>query len=123
MTSHLLEHTLLSAHDPETGRYDAKRLATALALSNAEMADILGYTPRGLNKNPTSPKLQAKLSELTALTKRLRELLDGDMSYVRIWLKVPHPDLEGRTPLSYLQEGRAEVVETLIYMLETGQPG
>ena len=123
MTSHLLEHTLLSAHDPETGRYDAKRLATALALSSAEMADILGYTPRGLNKNPTSPKLQAKLSELTALTKRLRELLDGDMGYVRIWLKVPHPDLEGRTPLSYLREGRAEIVETLIYMLETGQPG
>ena len=45
------------------------------------------------------------------------------MGYVRIWLKAPHPDLEGRTPLSYLQEGRAEVVETLIYMLETGQPG
>ena len=59
---------------------------------------------------------------LVGLVKPLRELLDGDMSFVRVWLKAPHPDLGGRTPLSYLKEGRAEVVETLVHMLETGQP-
>lgn len=123
MASSLLEHTLLSAHDPETGRYDAKRLAAVLAVSNVEMAEMLGYTPRGVNKNPTSPKLQEKLEELVGLVKRLRELLDGDMGYVRIWLKAPHPDLGGETPLSYLKEGRTEVVATLVHMLETGQPG
>ena len=41
MASSLLEHTLLSAHDPETGRYDAKRLAAALAITNTEMAEML----------------------------------------------------------------------------------
>ncbi len=123
MATKLLEHTMLSAHDPKTGRYDAKRLAAALAITNAEMAEIVGYTPQGLSKNPASPKLQAKLAELIALVKRLRELLDGNMEYVRIWLKAPHPDLDGRTPLSYLKEGRYEVMETLVHMIETGQPG
>ncbi|CAN5796759.1 hypothetical protein BH24DEI2_BH24DEI2_03170 [soil metagenome] len=123
MTTKLLEHTVLSAHDPATGRYDARRLADALAVTRAEMADIVGYTPQGLNKNPASPKLQAKLAEVTGLVNRLRELLDGDMAYVRIWLKAPHPDLGGRPPLDFLKEERYEVVETLVHMIETGQPG
>lgn len=121
--SALLEHTLLSAHDPHTGRYDAKRLAAALALTQHEMATLLGYTPRGLSKNPASPRLQPRLREIVSLINRLRELLDGNMEYVRIWLKVPHPDLGGKTPLSCLQVGQLEVVETLIHMIETGQPG
>lgn len=123
MTTKLLEHTMLSAHDPATGRYDAKRLAGALAVTNAEMAEIVGYTPQGLNKNPASPKLQAKLSRVANLVKRLRELLDGDMAYVRIWLKAPHPDLGDRPPIAFLKEDRYEVVETLVHMIETGQPG
>lgn len=121
--SELLEHTLLSAHDPSTGRYDARRLAAALALTNVEMAAILGYTPRGLGKNPTSPRLQPRLTEIVRLVNRLRELLDGNMEYVRIWLKAPHPDLGGRSPLSYLEAGQLDAVETLIHMIETGQPG
>ncbi len=119
----LLEHTLLSAHDPNTGRYDARRLAAVLSLSNIEMAAILGYTPRGLGKNPASPRLQARLTAIVRLINRLRELLDGNMEYVRIWLKAPHPDLDGHTPLSFLQEGKLESIETLIHMIETGQPG
>ncbi|MFO1352794.1 MAG: antitoxin Xre/MbcA/ParS toxin-binding domain-containing protein [Gammaproteobacteria bacterium] len=119
----LLAHTLLSAHDPNTGRYDARRLASVLALTNTEMATLLGYTPRGLSKNPVSPRLQPRMAEVVRIINRLRELLDGNMEYVRIWLKAPHPDLDGRTPLSYLEEGKSAAVETLIHMIETGQPG
>ena len=123
MASSLLDHTLLSAHDPKTGRYDARRLATTLEITSREMADIVGYTPTGLSKNPASPRLQPKLSALVQLLNRLRELLDGRMDLVLIWLKAPHPYLEGATPLSYLESGKTETVETLVYMIETGQPG
>jgi hypothetical protein len=119
----LLSHTILSAHDPASGRYDALRLAEALALSTDEMARILGRTPRGLRKNPDSLRLQEDMAELVLLTSRLRELLDGSIEYARIWLRAPHPDLGGRTPLSYLVEGNPEVVESLIAAFETGQPG
>jgi hypothetical protein len=118
----LLDHTLLSAHDPKTGRYDAKRLAAVLAINNHEMARIVGYTERGLSKNPASPRLQVKLEELVSLLSRLRELLDGNMEYVRIWLKAPHPALGGHTPLSYLEADKLEAVDTLVTMIETGQP-
>ena len=123
MTSNLLDHTLLSAHDPKTGRYDARRLASTLEISNKEMAAVVGYTPTGLGKNPASPRLQPKLRELVSLLNRLRELLDGRMDLVRVWLKAPHPYLGGATPLSYLETGKLDTVETLVYMMETGQPG
>jgi len=63
------------------------------------------------------------MAELVALTSRLRALLDGLMEYVRIWLRAPHPDLGGRSPLSCLLEGRPEVVEALLSTIESAQPG
>ena len=122
MASVLLNHTLLSVHDPATGRYDAKRLAEALAITQKEMAEIVGYTPRGLGKNPASPKLQDELERLVLLVTKLRELLDGDMSLVRIWLKAPHPALGDARPLEYLEKGHLELVEGLVHAIETGQP-
>lgn len=119
----LLEHTILAAHDPATGRFDASRLAKALNLTTKEMAEILHRTPRGLLKNPDSQQLQSEMARIVQMIVQLRELLDGSMEYVRIWLRSPHPDLGGRTPLSYLVEGKPEVVEALIYAYEVGQPG
>ena len=123
MTSPLLEHTLLSAHDPETGRLDARRLAAALGVTQRQMAAVLGYTPTGLSKNPTSPRLQPKLRDLMSLVNCLRELFDGRMDMVRIWLNAPHPYLEGASPFDYLENGKLDAVDTLVHLMETGQPG
>ena len=119
----LLEHTVLAAHDPATGRFDALRLAKALNLTTKEMADILHRSPRGLLKNPDSQQLQSEMARLVGIIARLRELLDGSMEYVRIWLRSPHPDLGGCTPLSYLIAGKTEAIEAIIYAYEVGQPG
>jgi len=118
----LLEHTLLEAHDPASGRYDALRVGHSLGLSVAEMAQVLGWTARGVRKNPTSPRLQEPLTRLMATVTLLRELLDGSVPYVRIWLRAPHPALGGRTPLSYLLEGQFEPVEDLVHAIAAGQP-
>jgi hypothetical protein len=118
----LLEHALLEAHDPASGRYDALRVGQSLGLSAAEMAPVLRWTPRGLRKNPTSPRLQEPLTRLVGTVTLLRELLDGSMPYVRIWLRAPHPALGGRTPLSYLLEGQLEPVEDLVRAIAGGQP-
>lgn len=86
------------------------------------MAAIVGYTPRGLGKNPASPKLQADLERLVLLVTKLRELLDGDMALVRVWLKAPHPALAGAKPLDLLGEGHFDLIEGLVHAIDTGQP-
>ena len=118
----LLDHTLLSAHDARSGRLDALKLAHTLALSTPQMARIMGYTSAGLRKNPSSERLQSKLQALVELTQRLKAVFGGDLSYALIWLRAPHPDLEGKTPLSCLEAGHGDAVELLVYAMETGQP-
>jgi hypothetical protein len=118
----LLEHTLLEAHDPASGRYDAVRLGQSLGLAVAEIAHVVGWTARGIRKNPSSPKLQEPLTRLMATVTLLRELLDGSMPYVRVWLRAPHPALAGRTPLSYLLDGQIDPVEDLVHAIAAGQP-
>jgi len=118
----LLEHTLVSAHNPQSGRLDALKLAHTLAVSTPQMARMVGYTPAGLRKNPDSERLQGKLHELVDLTQRLKALFDGNLAYVLIWLKASHPDLNGKTPLNCLEEGHSDAVEVLVYAMETGQP-
>lgn len=118
----LLSHTLVSAHNPRSGRLDALKLAQTLAVSTPQMARMVAYTPAGLRKNPDSERLQDKLHELVGLTQRLKAIFDGNLAYALIWLKAPHPDLDGKTPLSCLEEGHFDAVEVLVYAMETGQP-
>jgi hypothetical protein len=115
----ILEHTLLSAHNPTSGRFDALRLAGALNVSTRQMAHIVGYSPSGLRKNPDAERLQPRLANLV---QRLKSLMEGCLDYALIWLKAPHPDLGGETPLGFLEQGYIDQVETLIYAMETGQP-
>jgi hypothetical protein len=86
------------------------------------MAAVVGYTPTGLSKNPASPRLQPKLRELVGLLNRLRELLDGRMDLVRIWLKAPHPISRALHRCRTLRRDKLDTVETLVHLMETGQP-
>ena len=117
----LFNRPLLSAYDARSGRLDALKLAHTLALSTPQMAQIMGYTPAGLRKNPSSEQLQSKLQALVELTQRLKAVFAGKLSYALIWLKAPHPDLEGKTPLGCLEEGQGDAVELLVYAMEIGQ--
>lgn len=118
----LLKHTVKEAHDPRTGLVDAKRFAAVTGITIAEMAKILERTPRGLQKNPTAPTLQEKLSRMITLYVALLDTFDRSDEYVRIWLRAPHPDLGNRTPISCLEAGHLDVVESLVRAMESGQP-
>lgn len=118
----LLDHTVLEAHDPSSGRYDALRVGLSLGLSTADMAQLLGWSVRGIRKNPTSMRLQPPLTQLMGTVTLLRELLDGSMPYVRTWFRAPHPALGGRTPLSYWLAGDLDTVEHLVSDIASGQP-
>ncbi len=122
-SSELMAHVVIDAYDRHTGRIDSQRFAKVLALTTQEIAKILDRTPRGIAKNPASPKLQSDMVRLMNLYRSLLEIFDGSVPYVRIWLRAPHPDLQGRTPLSLLKDGHPEVVESLLRAVETGQPG
>jgi len=65
------------------------------------------------------------MNDLTVpnLKHRVQDLLDGKEELVDRWFKSDNSELGGATPQSFLDQGRLRAVETLIYMIETGQPG
>jgi len=73
-------------------------------------------------KNLESAQLQDETARYEQLIEQLRRFMGGSMDYVDIWLNSPHPYLDNRTPQSFLDEGKPEVVEYLASAMETGQP-
>jgi hypothetical protein len=102
------------------GNLDARRIAARLGVPLKRLGPALGYTPQGLSKNPTSDNLQDRLAEIAHVLNRLRSLVADDRS-VSIWLRAPHPDLGGLTPLSYVLSGRTAAVSALLHLAEAGQ--
>lgn len=54
------------------------------------------------------------------LIQRLAELIGGSKN-AQIWLNNPHPFLDGRTPQSYLDEGKLQVLDYMVHAIEAGQ--
>lgn len=112
-----VDHTL---HARAGGNLDARRIAARLGIPPKRLAAAVGYTPQGLSKNPTSDKLQPALAEIAYVISHLRTLLADERS-VAIWLRAPHPDLGGATPLSFILSGRTTAVIALLHLAESGQ--
>jgi hypothetical protein len=109
-----------SLHERAGGNLDARRIAARLGVPLKRLAPAVGYTPQGLAKNPTSERLQRALGEIAYVLGRLRALLDDNRS-AAIWLRAPHPDLGGATPLSYILDGNASTIVDLLHAAESGQ--
>lgn len=95
--------------------------------SKEEIDQVISHIPNDCQKISMPSKLhQDKLKEnhkrFVRVVTELRKLLDGSTDYVQIWLRSPNPQLGGRTALSYLLEGKIEVVEELVHAMNTGQP-
>jgi antitoxin Xre/MbcA/ParS-like protein len=119
-TQPMLTHVDPVLHARTGGNLDARRIAARLGVPPKRLAPAVGYTPQGLLKNPTSDKLQPALGELAYVLTNLRALLDDERS-VSIWLRAPHPDLGGATPLSFMLSGRTAAVIALLHLAESGQ--
>lgn len=116
----MLAHVDHRLHAGAAGNLDACRIAARLGIAPKRLAPAVGYTPQGLLKNPTSEKLQPALAEIAYVLGHLRALLADDRS-VSIWLRAPHPDLGGATPLSFILSGRTSAVIALLHLAESGQ--
>lgn len=61
-------------------------------------------------------------------TRRFASLLEriiqntGSEQYAMLWLREPHEQLGGQSPLELIQAGKIAVIEDLNRMYETGQP-
>jgi putative toxin-antitoxin system antitoxin component (TIGR02293 family) len=104
-----------------------ERLARALALPLAQIAETARIAPRTLTRRREEGRFDADESERLVRLGRLVDLavqlFEGDLPGARRWLAAPQPALGGRTPLELSRtEVGAREVEALIGRLEHGIP-
>jgi hypothetical protein len=87
-----------------------------------DLEDLLQQSPDQLLKITEAGRQNETRIRFATIILKLYKILGESMVNVQEWLSTPHPDLANRTAASYLLEGKPGVVETMIHLIETGQP-
>ena len=102
------------------GNLSAAAVAKLFGVSLSRLAKWLGRTRQAVSKAPDAASLQGELSHFERIA-RLRAVL-GNSNDFRKWLRMANQQLDGRTPLQMLDEGRWQVVADLVDDMLTGSP-
>lgn len=117
-----LGHVAFDLHDPDSGRIDARRVSELFGVPLRQIAALLGQKPQTVSKTPDSRTLQAGLTLFERIASALMCLV-GSQEGLRIWMNAGNPQLDGKTPVELLLDGRGEVVADLLEGMLVGQPG
>jgi len=101
-------HALRSAR----GRLDAEKIRELFALSRADLARITGVQDETIRQTPDSERLQSVLRSFDRIARML--VLNPDRAKFATWLNAANDELDQRTPLELIKEGRSDVIETLV---------
>jgi hypothetical protein len=104
----------------ENGNLSADKIARLFGLSINALAQILGRSRQALTKTPDADSLQTDLSYFERIA-RLRIALSGDLEF-RKWLRMPQSDLNGQTPLRWIERKRWQALADLVDDMLTGAP-
>src|SRR4051794_37751169 len=86
------------------GLLDPRRIAPALGMTIAQLANCLDLSEEALTKAPRPPELEARLEPFAMVVGVVRDVYGGDAGRVRVWLRTGRPELDGRTPNEALCE-------------------
>lgn len=117
----LARHVVLDLHNPETGRLDAKRIATYLHTSLSSLAAVTGGGVAAIHKAPAANSLQEPLTPIARTISLLTDVLQSK-EHIQAWLHSPHPDLGNQTPMRLILRGHAVAVADMLEAALAGQP-
>lgn len=80
------------------GHLDTGRVAGALGLSGQQLAICLELPLEHLKGGLSPDELDLRLEPFAMVIGIVRDVYGGDDKRVRLWLRTPRPELEGKTP-------------------------
>jgi hypothetical protein len=102
-----------------SGKLSATNVASVFGLSLAELAALVGRTRQTASKTPDADSLQPLLRPFERVA-RVRAVL-GQNDF-RKWLHLANDELDDRTPLEAIREGKVAIVADLVEDMLTGNP-
>jgi transcriptional regulator with XRE-family HTH domain len=100
-----------------SGRLSAQKVGEAFGLSIAELAGLLGRSRQAVSKTCDAESLQPALAPFERIA-RLGAALSRS-NFLR-WLRMPNEQLEGRSPLDAIRDGRVTEIADLAEDMLTG---
>lgn len=113
---------LLESLCDEHGRVNMVAVSEVVGEPIARLAKMTPLTPAALRKNPTSERAQPAAHRFVRVLVEMTRLL-GSRKAALAWLRAPHRELDGHSPLELLYSQRFEAVEGLVRDLLSGAPG
>lgn len=109
--------------DPESGRWDAKRIAEALGVKLTELTAALDVNYSTVARTPDSEALQERLAPFANVVAMARQVFAQDETRLRKWLRQPQSALGDLTPVkALLRPGAANAVEQWVAGAWLGEP-
>jgi hypothetical protein len=108
--------------DPQSGRFDAIRIAQDMALSIDTVAKAIGLKTPVVCQEPDSSGLQDELWPIYWIWVSLVDLYAGDNSNASIFLSSPNRLLENRAPVTFIEKRDLALLELLFDVMSDRQP-
>ena len=86
------------------GRFDAGRVSGALGMTIQQLADCMELPVEQLRASSQTGEIDERLEPFAMVVGIVRDVYGGDDRRVRVWLRTPRPELEGKTPNEALCE-------------------
>lgn len=96
----------------KSGRLHADLIRGCFGLTRSEMAELVKVSAEALRQTPDSPNHREKFEVFEQIA-ALRTLLNNPGDFPK-WLESPNSELENRSPISLIREGRGSVVADLV---------
>ena len=103
------------------GNLSAVRVAKVFGVSLSQLAGWLGRSKQAVSKTPDADSLQEALGYFEGVA-RLRMMTKDDAKF-RKWLRMPHPDVDGKNPLDLMARGEWQALADFVESILTGTPG
>lgn len=116
--------------DPsEGGKYNVRGLCEALTLTRKDIAVITGKTPQWFQeywsvkfKKPSDGRVRDTIEQLLLVYVLLTNLCKED-GQTKLWMRLPNPAFQNKTPASLIVDGKLEIVrDALINLMSGGVP-
>ena len=95
--------------------------AKLFGISLSQLAGWLGRSKQTVSKTPDADSLQNALGYFERVA-RLRLAMESDAE-IRKWLRMPHPDIDGKSPLELMANGQWQALADFVDDILTGTPG
>ena len=102
------------------GNLSAARVTKLFGVSASQLTGWLRRTKQAVSKTPDADSLQDALGYFERVA-RLRLRTKNDAEF-RKWLRMPHPDVDGKNPLELLVKGEWQALADLVESILTGTP-